>query len=90
MLASMIVAIMAFVLGSIMQDKLVAFSSMLPGVTWFGSCAILGTTASYLNEALRKSEPSFKALIGRGILIANPIAEPSDARKSPVGREFES
>jgi|GEM_PF-2111357 len=90
MLASMIVAIMAFVLGCIMQDKLVAFSSMLPGVTWFGSCAILGTTASYLNEALRKSEASFQAIIGRGILTASPIAEPSDAPKSPVSREFES
>jgi hypothetical protein len=88
--ASMIVAIVAFVLGGIMQDKLVAFSSMLPGVTWFGSCAILGTTTSYLSEALRKSEASFQVLISRGILIGIQIAEPSDTPKSPVGRKFES
>ena len=81
MLASMIVAIAAFVMGCIMQDKMVAFSSMLPGVTWFGSCAILGTTTSYLSEALRKSETSFRVLISRGILIANPIAEPTIAPK---------
>jgi hypothetical protein len=56
MLASMFVAILAFALGWILQDKLVAFSSMLPGVTWFGSCAILGTTTSYLSEALQKSK----------------------------------
>ena len=77
MLASMFVAIVAFVLGCILQDKLVAFSCMLPGVTWFGSCAILGTTTSYLNEALRKSESSFQMLISRGILIAIPISEQS-------------
>lgn len=87
MLASMIVA---FVLGCIMQDKLVAFSSMLPGVTWFGSCALLGTTTSYLNEALRKSEVSFQTLISRSMLIGIQIAEPSDAPKLPVGRKFES
>ena len=75
MLASIFVAIVAFVLACIMQDKLVAFSSMLPGVTWFGSCAILGTTTSYLSEALRKSEALFQMLISRGILIAIPIPE---------------
>jgi hypothetical protein len=88
MLASMFVAIVAFVLGCILQDKLVAFSCMLPGVTWFGSCAILGTTTSYLREALRKSEASFQTLIRRGMLIGIQIAEPSDAPKSPVTHEF--
>ena len=79
MLASLFVAIVAFVLGCMMQDKLVAFSSIVPGVTWFGSCAILGTTTSYLSDALRKSEASFQMLISLGILIAIQIDEPTDA-----------
>jgi hypothetical protein len=87
MLASMFVAIVAFVLGCILQDKLVAFSCMLPGVTWFGSCAILGTTTSYLSEALRKSEASFHMLISRGIIVATPISELTIAPKRRSGAQ---
>jgi hypothetical protein len=90
MLANLFTAIVAFVSGVILQDKLLAYSSILPGVTWFGSCAILGTTASYVTEALRTSDASFQVLINRGVLIATKIAEPSDAPKSPAGRESES
>ena len=90
MLACMFVAIVGFLLGVIMQDNLLAYSAVLPGVTWLGSCAILGTTASYLNGALRKSEATFQVLIERGVLIATEIAEPSDAPKSLASREFES
>lgn len=87
MLASMFVAIVAFVLGCILQDKLVAFFCMLPGVTWFGSCAILGTTTSYLSEALRKSEASFHMLISRGIIVATPISELTIAPKRRSGAQ---
>ena len=72
-------------LGCILQDKLVAFSCMLPGVTWFGSCAILGTTTSYLSEALRKSEASFQMLISRGIIESTPISELTIAPKRRSG-----
>jgi hypothetical protein len=56
LLASMFTGLVAFVLGVITHDNLLVLSSVLPGVTWFGSCAILGITASYVTEALRKSE----------------------------------
>jgi len=86
MLACMFVAIVGFLLGIILQDYLLAYSSVLPGVTWFGSSAILGTTASYLTEAVRKSEATFQVLINRGLLIATEVAEPSAAPKSsPIG-----
>ncbi len=90
MLTSMFTAVVVFVLGVIVEDKLLAYSSLLPVITWFGSCAILGTTASYVTEALRKSEARFQVLISRGLLIATEISEPSDAPKSPVSREYES
>ena len=74
-LSSIFVTITTFSLGSIWHDRLFAYSSILPGVTWFGSCAILGTASSYLTEALQKSESTFKTLRTRGILIAIECAE---------------
>ena len=79
MAASMLTATIGFVLSVFMQDKLLAFSSVLPGVSWFGSCAILGTTASYVTDAVRSSEATFHELTRRGILTANPKSEQSHA-----------
>ena len=50
------------------QDWRPGFAALLPGLTWFGSCAILGTTASYINDALRVSESKFQTLFRHGIL----------------------
>lgn len=84
MLASMFTAIVVFVLGVVAQDNLLAYSSVLPGVTWFGSCAILGTTASHVTEALRESDASFQVLLSRGILVATENAEQGGEPELPT------
>ena len=82
MLASMFAAIAFFLLGVYMRNKLLAYSSMLPGFTWFASCSILGTTASYLTDTLRNSKATFQRLVHRGLLKATEIPERHDASKS--------
>ena len=68
MLACLIVATVGFLFADILQDKLLAYTCVLPGVTWFASCAILGTTAQYVGQALKSSESTLQALIDRGAL----------------------
>ncbi|MEI8022252.1 MAG: hypothetical protein WCH39_28840, partial [Schlesneria sp.] len=53
--ANLIVAIFGLICAVALNDWLLAFSAFLPGLTWFGSCAILGITASYVMETLRVS-----------------------------------
>lgn len=79
MASNMLTAIVVFVLSVIMQDKLLGFCCVLPGVSWFGSCAILGTTASYVMDAVQSSEATFQVLARRGILTAKSKAEQVDA-----------
>ncbi len=85
MVASVLVALVGSVCALLLHDSLLMYASVFPGFTWFGSCAILGTTASYLTEALRKSDASFQVLFSRGILIATKIAEPTIAPKRRSG-----
>ncbi|MCP4785034.1 MAG: hypothetical protein GY903_17590 [Fuerstiella sp.] len=59
-----------FVIAVILQDRILALSCVLPGVTWFGACAIRGTTAQYLTEVLRRSPLLFQTLQDRGIMKA--------------------
>ena len=66
--ANLIVAIVGLSLSITLKDWRPGFAALLPGLTWFGSCAILGPTASYLMEALRASELTFQNLVSRGIL----------------------
>jgi len=90
MAATMFTAITGFVFSVIMQDKLLAFSCVLPGVTWIGACAILGTTASYMTDALRKSEGLFQTLLSRGIMVAMEVAEQSHPALGPDSHEESS
>lgn len=78
MIASMVIAITSVAISVVKQDVLFAFCGVLPGVTWLGSCAILGTTAQYIMDDVRSSESSLKALVEHGILNATTVAEPSD------------
>lgn len=73
--ASMFTAIVGLAVSTFSQDTPLAFSSVLPGVTWLGSCAILGTTAQYVLDALRSSEATFQDLVRRGIIVATPKAD---------------
>jgi hypothetical protein len=79
--ANGLIALIGTVCGVMLHDWLLVLSAMLPGVTWFGSCAILGTTASYMTEALRKSETSFQMLVRRHLLKATAVAKPGPAPK---------
>jgi len=81
MLAGLFVAIVVFLIGVYMRNKLLAYSSLLPGLTWFASCSILGTTASYLTETIRNSEATFQLFVKRGVLKASEIAERGDESK---------
>ncbi|MDA1230879.1 MAG: hypothetical protein O2856_08900 [Planctomycetota bacterium] len=65
------------------HDRLIAIACLLPGITWSGSCMILGTTGQYLTDALQASEPKFQSLIRRGILHAIEIAEKPDEAGAP-------
>ena len=84
MAASILVALVGSARGMMLHDGLLFFSAMLPGVTWFGSCAILGTTASYMTDALRKSEAPFQVLVSRGVLKATAVAEPQSHAPEPA------
>ncbi len=73
-LASLLVAVAGVVIAIIKHNELFAVVGLLPGCTWFVSCAILGTTASYLLEALRSTPELADSLSRRGILIpAAPV-----------------
>jgi len=80
MTASIITAIVSVAISVAKQDMLFALSGVLAGVTWLGSCAILGTTAQYIMDGVQSSESSLKALVEHGILKATTVAEPSDQR----------
>ncbi len=66
--ANLIIAIVGLVCAIMLRDRLLGLAVFLPGLTWLGSCASLGATASYLIEALQKSESTFQTLVNRGIL----------------------
>lgn len=68
MLASLIVAVAGVVTAVMRQDWLFVLLGAIPGCTWFASCAILGTTASYLLESLRASPALADSLTSSGIL----------------------
>jgi hypothetical protein len=72
MLASLLVAFSGSVIAVTQHDALFALAGLMPGVTWFASCAVLGVTASYLLEALRSSESTVRTLCDRGVLM--PVA----------------
>jgi hypothetical protein len=88
MIASMIVAIAVFVAGVLAKDPVLACASLLPGVIWFGSCAILGTATDSVIDVIRSSEACFQELVRRGILTFGPSAERSHARSSPMEQDF--
>ena len=90
MIASMVAAITSVAISVVKQDVLFAFCGLLPGVTWLGSCAILGTTAQYIMDGVQSSESSFKALVEHGVLKATTVAEPSDARETSVQSALKS
>jgi hypothetical protein len=69
MLASLLVAVAGAVVGAMEQDWLYVMLGLLPGCTWFASCALLGVTASYLLDALRSTPELADSLCRRGILI---------------------
>ncbi len=69
MLASLLVAAAGGVIAVANRDELFAAIGLLPGCTWFASCAVLGMTASYLLEALRSSPELVENLTRRGILL---------------------
>ena len=66
--SNLIVAVVGLTLSVMLKGWQPGFAALVPGVTWFGSCAILGTTASYLMEAVKASESTFQNLVSRGIL----------------------
>lgn len=68
-LANLVVAIASGIVAGFQQDWLFILLGLLPGCSWFASCAILGTTAQYLLEALRSSPELAHSLTGRGVLI---------------------
>ena len=71
-------------LASVIQGDWVLFvAGCLPGVTWFGGCAILGVTAMHIVDALRSSEKMFQMLVDRGLLIATPKTKQEDATARP-------
>ncbi len=88
LIASMFTAIIGVVFSVLMQDPLLACSSVLPGVTWFGSCAILGTTAQLIIAAVCSSEALFRMLVDCGILKFMATAESSDAQATSADAEF--
>lgn len=69
MLASLIVAIAGVGTAILQRDWLFVALGLMPGCTWFASCAVLGTTASYLLDALRASPELADSLARRGILM---------------------
>lgn len=84
--ASMLIALIGLVCAVLLHDRLLFFSALLPGITWMGSCAILGTTASYMIDALRSSEALFQTLVSRGHLTATEVgarAHPPAAGPGP-------
>jgi hypothetical protein len=74
--ANLLVVLAGLLCTFILHEKQFILSAILPGITWFGSCAILGTTASYLIDALRASEDLFQTLVSRGYLTGTAIPEP--------------
>ena len=75
MMASLFLAAVGLALAVMGSDWLLLACGLLPGATWFGSCAILGTTAQYMAAALRSSESTLETLTRRGILTAESNAE---------------
>ena len=78
MVASLLTAVVGFVISVVQQDSLLGLSCVLPGGTWLGSCAVMGITAQYLIEELEKSEALFQTLLSRGILKPTDMAERSE------------
>ena len=91
--ASLVVAFIGLVCAIMLEDWRLGFAALLPGLTWFGSCAILGTTSSYLIDALRMSESKFQTLFNRGILkrraadVVGQSIEPAENSNSDSNRE---
>ena len=73
--ANLIVAIVGLVFAVIKGEVPLRFAALIPGLTWIGSCATLGTTASYLIETLQNSESTFQTLVSRGILRSSVFSD---------------
>ena len=67
--ASMILAIIGVSSSVILQDRVLFAAGIIPGATWVCSCAVMGTTASYLIDALCASKETFDELRARGLLF---------------------
>ncbi len=79
--ANLIVAVVGLTLSIVLKDWQVVFAALLPGLTWFGSCAILGTTTSYLMDTLKVSESTFQNLVSRGILKPRTVTPDTIRRR---------
>lgn len=85
LIASTFVAAIGFMIALVRNDWIFFACGIVPGFTWFGSCAILGTTAQYVCDAVQYSEECFQTLTRRGILTADTKAEQSPAMEPSAG-----
>ena len=81
--ANLIVAIFGLICAVELNDRLLGFSALFPGLTWLGSCAILGITASYLMETLRVSKSTFQSLFEHEILKCRRASGDDQPIESP-------
>ena len=77
-LTFLILAFIGLSSSMILQDRVLFAAGIIPGITWFFSCIVLGSTASYLIDALCASEETFDELRARGLLFKYGALTPED------------
>jgi hypothetical protein len=80
MAASLAAALAGAAWGLAARDGLLFFGGLLPGLTWFAGCAVLGVTSSFLIDALKASEPLFEEAVRRGILTRTEAGTPTSEK----------